>query len=116
MGFSVFKNIKYANDVTEEVYQLPDDPPPPEDPSPPEKLELPDDQDLPDPPDDNMNPPIEAFPLVRRSSFAFSYHLVRFINNLVVGKTIRYVMRQIKAPFVPRTIIGNIAQKGIKNR
>ena len=58
-------------------YQLPDAPPPPEDPPPPEKPPpdplLPELHDPPEPPEVTTNPPIEAFPLVRKSVFAFLY-------------------------------------------
>jgi hypothetical protein len=77
-----------------DLYQLPDDPPPPDEPPPPEKLdpelnELPELHDPPEPPDEKLNPPIFAFPLVRKSIFAFLYQWVCLSVNFINGKATR---------------------------
>jgi hypothetical protein len=113
----MLQDLKYI--ILYLIYQLPEAPPPPDDPPPPEKPdppEPPDDHDPPELPDDNTKPPIDVFPLVRRSFPAFLYHWEFLRNSFADGKTITYVIRQIKAPFVPRTMIGNTAQNGIRNK
>jgi hypothetical protein len=59
------------------TYQLPEAPPPPDDPPLQEKPHdeplLPELHDTPEPPDVNVKPPIEAFPLVRKSFFSCLY-------------------------------------------
>ena len=65
----------------------PDDPPPPE--NPPEEPLLPELHDPPEPPDENEKPPIEAFPLVRRSILAFLNHGVVRMNNFATGYPMR---------------------------
>jgi hypothetical protein len=102
-----------------DAYQLPEEPPPPELPPPPEKpLELLEELQPPPElePDDNMNPPILARPLVLRSFCAFLYHLLRLRMIFAMGNATRYVPSKTRAPVTPTTIMGNIAQKGIKKR
>ena len=92
LSFAVGFNRRIAGLI---YYQLPDDPPPPELPPPPEKLlppELQDRPELPDPPElvvENAKPPMEAFPVVRKSFSAFLYQLVCFKRSFVAGKPIR---------------------------
>lgn len=66
------------------TYQLPEAPPPPDDPPQPEKPPdeplLPELHDTPEPPDVNVKPPIEAFPLVRKSFFP-AYTRENFLNK-----------------------------------
>ena len=71
----------------------PEAPPPPDDPPPPEKLLrdplLPELQVLPELPEEKTNPPIDALPFVRMSSFTFLYQADLLMNNLTAGKPIR---------------------------
>ena len=103
-----------------EIYQDPEAPPPPEDPpppeNPPEELLPPELHELPELPEENDKPPMEAFPLVRRSSLAFLYHGVLLIYSFTSGYPMRYTKNTTRVALAPSTIIGKVAQKGIKNR
>ena len=74
-------------------YQLPEAPPPPDDPPPPEKPPPPELQPPPlpppKPPDMNVNPPMEARPLARRSAPAFLYQSLFLSMSLAMGKPTR---------------------------
>ena len=75
------------------LHQPPEAPPPPEDPpppeNPPEELLPPELHDPPELPEENEKPPMEAFPLVRRSFLAFLNHGVFRIYNFTAGYAMR---------------------------
>ena len=59
---------------------------------------------------------MEAFPLVDRSFLAFLNQGVVLRYNFTIGYPMRYTIKMIRVALVPTTIIGKVAQNGIKNR